>query len=402
MENGNRLIAQILDVAICFRNSHVKALQTGQAVSSHPASKHANTLAESTTFSPGLLRIRQQHDKPSPIDPSDPAAALEILRELDHDVFLEAVAKTGSTIRKWQKQCKEYRERAKGKISFRNFAKGDLAMFLPTRNSRNLGLRSMVVSFPHYFLQATGHLAERLKTREWIVAWITSITEWVVNQQDQTSNPYGLGEGVKYYMLEVEDWAQPSGNKRWASGRKATSENDSSGSPANGRLGNKAVPPPELEVQDTRPANSHLFPVRTRANSSPTARPSSLSRLLAQASVENGAENPTESLPDDEIPPPELRASSPSPLPSPAVSPLAPSSPPQVIGSLPQHVPGVHTPLRPNSCASRLSSTSLQTRDTPFKSLCTLQPAIVGPPAPPHDALLTQLRRSYSKQNPRQ
>ena len=133
MENGNRLIAQILDVAICFRNSHVKALQTAQAISSHPASKHANALAESTTFSPGL-RIGQ-HDEPSPIDPSDPAAALEILRELDHDVFLEAVAKTGSTIRKWQKQCKEYRERAKGKISFRNFAKGDLAMFLPTRNS---------------------------------------------------------------------------------------------------------------------------------------------------------------------------------------------------------------------------------------------------------------------------
>jgi autophagy-related protein 11 len=132
-ENSTRLIAQILDVAICFRNSHVKALQTAQAMSSHPASKHANMLAESMTFSPGL-RIGH-HDEPSPIDPSDPAAALEILRELDHDVFLEAVAKTGSTIRKWQKQCREYRERAKGKISFRNFAKGDLAMFLPTRNS---------------------------------------------------------------------------------------------------------------------------------------------------------------------------------------------------------------------------------------------------------------------------
>lgn len=355
MENGNRLIAQILDVAICFRNSHVKALQTAQAASSHPASKHANTLAESTTFSPGLLRIGQQHDEPSPIDPSDPAAALEILRELDHDVFLEAVAKTGSTIRKWQKQCKEYRERAKGKISFRNFAKGDLAMFLPTRNSVSKPWAAFNVSFPHYFLQATGHLAEQLKTREWIVARITSITERVVNQQDPTSNPYGLGEGVKYYMLEVEDWTQPSGNKRRASGRKTTSEKDSPSSPGSGRLGNKAIPPPELEVQDTHPSNSHLFPVRTRANSSPTARPSSLSRLLAQASVENGAENPTESLPDDEIPPPDLRASSPSPLPSPAVS---PPSPPQIIGSLPQHVPGVHSPLRPNSRASRLSSTS--------------------------------------------
>jgi hypothetical protein len=37
------------------------------------------------------------------------------------------------------------------------------------------------VSFPHYFLQATGHLAEQLKTREWIVARMTSITEHVVD-----------------------------------------------------------------------------------------------------------------------------------------------------------------------------------------------------------------------------
>jgi hypothetical protein len=36
------------------------------------------------------------------------------------------------------------------------------------------------VSFPHYFLQATGSLAEQLKTREWLVARITSILERVV------------------------------------------------------------------------------------------------------------------------------------------------------------------------------------------------------------------------------
>lgn len=44
-------------------------------------------------------------------------------------------------------------------------------------------LPSLTVSFPHYFLQATGHLAEQLKTREWIVARITSITERVVDHQ---------------------------------------------------------------------------------------------------------------------------------------------------------------------------------------------------------------------------
>ena len=71
------------------------------------------------------------------IDPTDPASALETLRTYDLDAFSEAVTKVGSVMRKLLKQCKDYRERAKGKISFRNFAKGDLALFLPTRNSQS-------------------------------------------------------------------------------------------------------------------------------------------------------------------------------------------------------------------------------------------------------------------------
>jgi autophagy-related protein 11 len=134
LENDSRLIAQILDVAIAFRNSHVKALNAARTMTSQSVSK-SNNMGDSA-FSPVMRHnIINQPDEPSPIDPSDPSSALEVLRSFDHDHFLEAVAKTGSTIRKWQKQCKEYRERAKGKISFRNFAKGDLALFLPTRNS---------------------------------------------------------------------------------------------------------------------------------------------------------------------------------------------------------------------------------------------------------------------------
>jgi autophagy-related protein 11 len=142
LENSSRLIAQILDVALAFRGSHVKALATAQAMSSHPSSaskqSQSQNLGDSLFSSSGIRHGPNtigQPDEPSPIDPSDPTGALEILRAFDHDHFLETIAKTGSTIRKWQKQCKEYRERAKGKISFRNFAKGDLALFLPTRNS---------------------------------------------------------------------------------------------------------------------------------------------------------------------------------------------------------------------------------------------------------------------------
>ena len=55
------------------------------------------------------------------------------------------------------------------------------------------------MSFPHYFLQATGHLAEQLKTREWIVARITSITERVV---DSKVRSHELLNVVPIFVLE--------------------------------------------------------------------------------------------------------------------------------------------------------------------------------------------------------
>ena len=137
VDGAERLIAQLLETSIAYRTAHFKALTYAQGAISHPSiSKSIGQLVDSHTF---LANTKHGSivalDEPSPVDPSDPAGAVEILRSFDHDLFLETILKTGSTIRKWQKQCKEYRERAKGKISFRNFAKGDLALFLPTRNS---------------------------------------------------------------------------------------------------------------------------------------------------------------------------------------------------------------------------------------------------------------------------
>ena len=230
LEESERLVAQILNVAIQFRDAHTKALRAAQVMVVHPGSSKSHTHAnqQGTNGSPpradspvalfaslrySTLVTEALHgalDELPSIDPSDPAAALEALRSFDHDHFLEAIGKAGSTIRKWQKQCRDYREKAKGKISFRNFTKGDLALFLPTRNSVSkpwaafngksrilshpffrdklmsevsLSASHYLVSFPHYFLQVTGHLAEQLKTREWIVARITSITERIVNHQ---------------------------------------------------------------------------------------------------------------------------------------------------------------------------------------------------------------------------
>ncbi|KAG8887528.1 oligomeric, coiled-coil, peripheral membrane protein [Tulasnella sp. 332] len=139
-----------------------------------PSRSPANAIGPPPTVLPQLI-----------VDPSNPELALGALAAFDLDAFAETVNKAGSTIRKWQKQCKEYRERARGKITYRNFAKGDLALFLPTRNAVAKPWAAFNVSFPHYFLRAQGHLAEQLKTREWVVARIASIAERVVDYKSE-------------------------------------------------------------------------------------------------------------------------------------------------------------------------------------------------------------------------
>ncbi|KAH8828988.1 putative peripheral membrane protein [Flagelloscypha sp. PMI_526] len=360
LDSKNRLVAEILDVALSFRNSHVKALATAQHATTHPARFNSSTLTESVSFtSPIRLSIIGQPDGAEPsaieIDPSNPEAALETLRSFDHDTFSEAVAKTGSTIRKWQKQCKEYRERAKGKISFRNFAKGDLALFLPTRNSVSKPWAAFNVSFPHYFLQATGHLAEQLQHREWIVARITSISERVVDSKDPTSNPYGLGDGVKYYMLQVEDWTQPSNSKRRTSSRKVSTGEPLDPKPSTSLKAEEILPPPPgppvTDIEDSfhvmNPSNTHLHSLRSRTNSSPSARPSSLSRLLAQASSDMGVVEGPEPPPDTPLTEDSAPFSPPAEQPilsSGLSSPRGPSS----------HQPGLSSPLRPGFSVGRI------------------------------------------------
>lgn len=47
----------------------------------------------------------------------------------------EHIKATRSTLLRWQKECKSYRQRERSKIAFQNFKEGDLALFLPTRNT---------------------------------------------------------------------------------------------------------------------------------------------------------------------------------------------------------------------------------------------------------------------------
>jgi hypothetical protein len=70
-----------------------------------------------------------------------------------------------------------------------SFTKGDLALFLPTRNSTVPVWAAFNVSFPHHFLSPTGIIAEQMKTREWIVARITSLSETIVDAKVSHSYP---------------------------------------------------------------------------------------------------------------------------------------------------------------------------------------------------------------------
>lgn len=186
-------------------------------------------------------------------------------------------------------------------------------------------------------------------------------------------------------MLEVEDWTQAGQtNKRRPAPRKVsalsdpeTERNTTSDPPEPPPSKPPAPPQSEFEniFNDTQAPTSSSFPARARANSTPVAGPSSLSRLLAQA--------PPEQL--DTIAP--SRDTSPPPTSPPP--PPAPSSPStqhvdsnsQLPGSLP-HAPHVSSPLRPGSRGSRASSSSRFSvaRLPRLASVTTAQPIVKAVP----------------------
>ncbi len=111
-----------------------------------------------SVFSPGLRHnIVGQPDEPSPIDPSDPAAALEALRAFDHDHFLEAITKVG------------YDDFGNGRSSVRStesvrrggylseISQKETLLFFSQREIRylNLGLHSTVSLLPSMMLHRT-------------------------------------------------------------------------------------------------------------------------------------------------------------------------------------------------------------------------------------------------------
>ncbi|KAF9159474.1 oligomeric, coiled-coil, peripheral membrane protein [Actinomortierella ambigua] len=184
--------------------------------------------------------------------------------------------------KRWQRECRSLKDKygraaaeAFEKIAFRNFKVDDLALFLPTRNSISKPWAAFNINSPHYFLQMTPSMAAQIKNREWIVARIHSITEAVVDrrleqspppavategssdgdqQQQQPfspNNPYGLADGVKYYLLEATSWNGPSsyhGHGKSSSSSSSSNHHGASGS-SSSRLRHHASTPVLSESQ---------------------------------------------------------------------------------------------------------------------------------------------------------
>ncbi|CAO3567551.1 unnamed protein product [Mortierella alpina] len=167
---------------------------------------------------------------------------------------------TEHLLKRWQRECKHLKEKyhrasveAHEKIAFRNFKVDDLTLFLPTRNSISKPWAAFNINFPHYFLNMTPTMSNQLRNREWIVARITSITEAIVDKriaeaEDDNaassstsatvspSNPFGLADGVKYYLLDATSWNGYHGHGHGHS--KSSSYHSSSGreSSSSGKL----------------------------------------------------------------------------------------------------------------------------------------------------------------------
>ncbi|WWD00241.1 hypothetical protein V866_007150 [Kwoniella sp. B9012] len=133
--------------------------------------------------------------------------SLETAQNFDLVTFSEAVTKTIGLVKKWSKSCRQFRDLAKNKISFTNFAKGDLALFLPTRNAAARSWAAFNISAPHNFLKVTDAMQEQIKTREWIIARIIRTDEAIASGGDSPeTNPFGLADGLRYYTHHVEEY----------------------------------------------------------------------------------------------------------------------------------------------------------------------------------------------------
>lgn len=168
-------------------------------------------------------------------------AFMASLSRLNLDSTTELIGKrykdVESLARKYQRDCRAYREKAHRaqseaheKIAYRAFKEGDLALFLPTRNQASRPWAAFNVGAPHFFLrEQDGH---KLQTRDWLLARISKVEERVVDLSrsmvrnastvDRKSldteaseagssrsidddNPFELSDGLRWYLIDAAE-----------------------------------------------------------------------------------------------------------------------------------------------------------------------------------------------------
>lgn len=265
----------------------------------HAAIQSSATISGSTSLAPENAPAAASAPATTTTNVDEKVLETELATFQAYDLvaFGEAVARTMSLVKKWQKSCKQYRERAKEKIAFANFVKGDLALFLPTRNATSRVWAAFNISSPHNFLKPTPEIAEQIQYREWVVARITKIDEDVVDSNRPDSNPYGLAEGLRYHVLRVESYTPPPPRPRRSTSTGGQSVNDPRFTPLERAMASdtktdyfqastsapKQLTSPQLRAQQQSLEGATPITIRNRPPSVASSAGSSFSRGLHYA-----------------------------------------------------------------------------------------------------------------------
>lgn len=157
----------------------------------------------------------------------------------DIEAFCETISKRVKdleyTAKKYSRDARLCREKfhsaqkeAQGKIAFKNFKEGDLALFLPTRNQATGAWAAFNIGAPHYFLKEQDF--HKLRSRDWLLARIHKIEDRVVdlskslpgsqmhishqrsctetsNDGDslEDDNPFDLSDGLRWYLIDAAE-----------------------------------------------------------------------------------------------------------------------------------------------------------------------------------------------------
>ncbi|KAI8924046.1 hypothetical protein BC831DRAFT_467737 [Entophlyctis helioformis] len=122
-------------------------------------------------------------------------------------VAMNAYLNIGDSVSALESRWTRLADTAKRRVAFGGFQPNDLVLFLPTRNP--IAWAAFNLNAPHYFLDTSSspEFAERIKKREWILAYISNITSKTARAADAASNPFGLADGTTFFVCQARPFS---------------------------------------------------------------------------------------------------------------------------------------------------------------------------------------------------